>query len=330
MVNLITTNCNLLEINCTFKLFSIIQNSNKEYSDVTIRRTKNEFKIDIKNHESQDFIFLLNQNKINAKIIQPKTPFFVTNLPNGISQSELSEGISSIYPNSSIRIFKSSNRCGQALIPTSIVQNCPTLSKASISTEGIPITIPPLPPIYFRPFKPVRTKYSPPRNNNQRVIPNPNSYASRASKPSAQNNHQLTSIESQMKETSTEVVQLKKQIEDLKSAQGHLEAKITNLHQNTKEKFKEVQQNTQSQFDQIQASLQALTNAFQHFTQQIIPIPIQPQQSPMQITQPSNDTTDIQHHFQNSKRAYSSSPIFQQHHPNIPTSHQPLHQPNPP
>ena len=96
MVNLITTNCNLLEINCTFKLFSIIQNSNKEYSDVTIRRTKNEFKIDIKNHESQDFIFLLNQNKINAKIIQPKTPFFVTNLPNGISQSELSEGISSI------------------------------------------------------------------------------------------------------------------------------------------------------------------------------------------------------------------------------------------
>ena len=145
-----------------------------------------------------------------------------------MSQHELTTALSSIYPNSSIRIFKASKKYGQALIPKQTVQNCSILSTASTSDDGTPTIIPPLPPIYFRSYnrnvsKP-RAHPKPSKRQN-----NSNSYASSMSSSSPIS--KIQELEDKIEEQSSKISKLEEQVSDLNVSQGHIQAKIHQFEQ---------------------------------------------------------------------------------------------------
>jgi len=344
-----------------FELFNFITTANQIYKNITIRKLKEEYKIDIKEHDSQEFIEFLKTKNINSKVMIQKTPFFITNLPRGVSQHELTTALSSIYPNSSIRIFKSSKKCGQALIPTQTVQNCSSLRTASTSNEGTPIIIPPLPPIYFRPYnrnasKP-RVQPKPSKRQN-----NSNSYASAASMSSSSSIPKIQELEDKIEEQSSKIAEIEKQVSDLNASQGHIQAKIHQFEQIMKSNHEETKAESAAmtfainrlcdafnsfrnendsdlqmsepaqtapniantnQTAQISASTEQICRAteetqqyFEQSANQYVPLPIQ--------------QFHLDLHYANSKRALSSSPIFQQIHPNmIPARIQPTLHPHP-
>ena len=77
MVNIITVNCIQEKFKTPFQLFNFITNQNQIYKNITIRKLKEDYKIDIKDHDCQDFIEFLKTKNIKSKVSIQKTPFFI-------------------------------------------------------------------------------------------------------------------------------------------------------------------------------------------------------------------------------------------------------------
>lgn len=335
MINIITLNCENENINCCIALYERIISNNNEYNYIKIRKSKNEFKIQIKEQHQIIFLSFLQNLNIKAKIITPKHPFFISNLPKGISSAKLTEQLQTHYPDSSLHIFKSNNRCGKFLVPTSILNLYPELQTASKSTEGTPISIQPFPCMYLRPFQPKSSPKPKPAQSSPKLKPAQSSSTYAAvtqAQMSAPYEERIESLESQLQVSTSKITHIEKQIQDLKSSQAHLEAKTETMNSSLQQIIQNqthFQHQTNANMKGLQASLNQLIVSLHH----CVPQPVHHQhphfthqQNNKIIHQTHNPTESnpedmsdiVQTPAVNPKRTYSASPTYNQLHPTNP------------
>ena len=163
---------------------------------------------------------------------QNMTKFFVANVPTTLSDEDVTKLLEQKYSNISFQRFSKKRNLAFLSIPTSLVNQCETLTKANTSNDGTPLSLPSCPPIYLRPCIP-KSKRKHIKSSNlstcNQLLSNEISYADVASKVKdeliQQHDPKIQKIENQTQK-------LMVRVSELENEKGKMQEQITNLTTN--------------------------------------------------------------------------------------------------
>merc|ERR1712167_43309 len=186
--------------------------------------------------------------------------FFVTNLPNSKSDTQVQSILQTEIPECLILTWKGKRRrLGHMTVPSSLISKSPTLQNALENDEGTPLNLPPLPTIYLRPYHPKpKSKSQVPSNGNSKYTQPPK--ANPASNPSRDVDQRLTQLETTNQTLQAQIQTLSTQVHELQKAALEATNTLTSAISKLTTKLDSIS-TLPTQITQIQSEMKSLSKS---------------------------------------------------------------------